>query len=935
MKRPCICRVDDALLAQCASEPIHIPGAIQPHGALVAIDPSTRLIKVASENTDAILGKPATSLIAKPLSKLFGTELDPFKAIHELRQTIGSELPTRLPISLDGVPSHLDLEFHIASTGELILEFERTSDDRTSESNDNVRSIEMLYLREISNKSTRSEPIENIFHSVTRFISQITDYDRVMLYKMDAEGHGEVVAETKRDGLEPFLGLHFPAADIPAQARKLYLSNRVRLLVDVAYQSVPLHPRQEAASGPPLDLSLSHLRSFSPVHLEYLENMGVAATLIISIVTKAGLWGLIACHHCSPKHVNVDVRRRCKTLAHTLSLSIEANESSEEVKAHHDSQIWHHVLESSIGSGVHWESQFLDIMRDTLPKFGATGFVLASGAEFATCGVVPSQSKISLILQKMSGDSTEDLQLTTSLARLEIGSPDAVAGYCGCMCLRVSHDLGIFLMWFRPETASQVSWAGDPRKVTQIVDGNERLSPRISFEKWVEEVRGESLAWTLGQTFSARRVGVFVSKRKVEDANRLKSQFLTNMSHEIRTPMTAILGYLDELDDLIAEGRDRAEAPGIMKTIRNSGTHLLDLINDILDLSKIESGIIDIERVEIDLLKLLADIAKIMQGNADTKGLQFGFEIIGSSPQRIVSDPLRVRQILLNLLGNAITFTNSGKITLTASMPSSTDDLLELRVSDTGCGISDSQLARLYKPFTQAESSTSRHFGGTGLGLDISRRFARMLGGDVVTENSAIGVGSVFCLTLAVGKTSAMKVTMDDLHIYTHRPPTVTLPTTQLIFEQPRVLVAEDGIDNRRLLQVLLRKVGIDVETVENGQLAVDRYFETLAEQPFDLILMDMQMPVLDGYQATRQLRERGVVIPILAITAHAMSGEREKCERAGCTGYLTKPIDRNALFETMASAIKVAKEAKQAFTHLPINANENAVTSFPFAGLS
>lgn len=391
------------------------------------------------------------------------------------------------------------------------------------------------------------------------------------------------------------------------------------------------------------------------------------------------------------------------------------------------------------------------------------------------------------------------------------------------------------------------------------------------------------------------------AKRVAEDATRAKSEFLANMSHEIRTPMSAVLGFTDILIDPTTTQSDFHDAAQI---IRRNSTHLLQIINDILDVSKIEAGRMEIERIPCSPVEIVREVMDSLSVRAAAKQLVFEHSFDGPMPDRITTDPTRLRQILLNLLGNALKFTEVGFVRLKVSLDQSTPDMPNLifEVTDSGVGMDNSQLERLFQPFTQADSSTTRRFGGTGLGLTISRRLARMLGGDISVSSRA-GKGSIFRATVATGPLSnsvLQEVTADDSVFRAAAPPSAASTSTNVL-TGCRVLYAEDGPDNQRLISHLLKKAGASVTVVENGRLAVDQALMAEASgEPFSLILMDMQMPVIDGYEATRQLRREGYARPIVALTAHAMSTDRDRCLESGCDAYATKPIDRERLIETV-----------------------------------
>jgi signal transduction histidine kinase/DNA-binding NarL/FixJ family response regulator len=382
-------------------------------------------------------------------------------------------------------------------------------------------------------------------------------------------------------------------------------------------------------------------------------------------------------------------------------------------------------------------------------------------------------------------------------------------------------------------------------------------------------------------------------------ANRAKSNFLANMSHEIRTPMTAIMGYAELLLDPEYAESERQDA---LQVIRRSARHLLELINDVLDISKIEADRMNVEHIPTDIPQIVADVASFMRPSAIAKGLDFKVTIGDSVPRVIYSDPIRVKQVLVNLVGNALKFTQRGEIRIHLSSVLQNDAcIVVFEVTDSGIGITDEQILRVFEPFTQADESTTRRFGGTGLGLTISKRLVELLGGEL-TVKSLPGVGSVFRFTIDGGSTDSVEMTQASSESLLVASPDKS--DKKRIVLRGRILLAEDGPDNQRLIAGHLRKAGAEVVVAANGRIAVDM----VNSQDFDLILMDMQMPELDGYAATRELRRAGCTLPVVALTAHAMTEDREKCLKVGCTDYLTKPIEKYALLSAVAAFLPQAE---------------------------
>lgn len=385
------------------------------------------------------------------------------------------------------------------------------------------------------------------------------------------------------------------------------------------------------------------------------------------------------------------------------------------------------------------------------------------------------------------------------------------------------------------------------------------------------------------------------SKIRAESANISKTQFLANISHEIRTPMGAILGYADRL---LIGSLSSAERQDIVQVIRRNGRNLMNIIDDLLDISRVEAGQLAIEKQDLDPVDILSEVYSLLVNKAEEKGLQFCFSFEGPVPVRIHTDPIRLRQVLINVVGNAIKFTEQGSVDVKVRLAEKTElaqPRIEFEVSDTGCGIRQENTHKLFKPFAQVDSSTTRRFGGTGLGLNLSRRLAKALGGDLILTRTEYGQGSTFTVYVDPGDINGV-ARVGDLCI---RPtsPTGTQEQFETMFpasglEGAKILIVDDGEENRELFSYYLTRAGADVLTASDGQEG----FETALKHNLDLVLLDIQMPKLDGYQTVARLREENYRAPIVALTAHAMKEEKERCRVAGFDDHLAKPIDAKNL---------------------------------------
>jgi len=407
---------------------------------------------------------------------------------------------------------------------------------------------------------------------------------------------------------------------------------------------------------------------------------------------------------------------------------------------------------------------------------------------------------------------------------------------------------------------------------------------------------GEQQLKAANQQLRAGEQQLKAANQQLNTANQTKSQFLANMSHEIRTPMNAIIGFAD----VLAEEKLTDKQKSYVEIVRENGEALLRLIDDILDISKIEAGKLNVETINCSLEKLLANIESVMRPAAAKKDLEFEVLQCEKLPGQILTDPTRLRQCLINLVNNAIKFTEAGHVYVNVSLQEDDNKpYIRFDVEDTGVGIPAERQEVIFESFTQADGTTCRKFGGTGLGLTITKQLADLLGGKL-TLTSQIGKGSVFSLIIPANVDVDSELPLDKYEVVNHlNQSTDNCAGTQFT---GRILVAEDAKDNQRLIKLLLEKLGFEVTIAEDGEQAVAK---ALAEQ-FDLIFMDIQMPKLDGFEATKQLRKEAVTVPIVALTAFALKGDEQKCIAAGCDDYMSKPINHDKLSRVLSKYLAV-----------------------------
>ena len=414
------------------------------------------------------------------------------------------------------------------------------------------------------------------------------------------------------------------------------------------------------------------------------------------------------------------------------------------------------------------------------------------------------------------------------------------------------------------------------------------------------KIRGVMVSLDDVTQLEKNKIDLKIAKDEADAANKAKGDFLANMSHEIRNPMNAIVGFTD----ILRRGLEDSEATRTtyLDTIHASGTHLVELINDILDFSKIEAGKLELEIRECSPYQLMTEVVNVLRMKAEQQSLNLSINLRGSIPETIQADSTRLRQILMNLVGNAIKFTAEGGVRIVASMEEKEGQpFMRFEVTDTGIGMTQEQMSRLFQEFMQADSSVTRRFGGTGLGLAISKRLTEAMGGQIAVRSEP-GLGSTFYFSIATGDLSGIQ--MLNAEQAAEKFQTASRSHQQglrVYFKPARVLITDDTPANRQLAGLVLRKAGLTVDEAENGAIAVEK----ASLGSYDLLLMDMQMPVMDGFTATKTLRDQGLRTPILAFTANVMEQDRLRCVAAGCSGFLTKPINIDLLLNTIGEYLE------------------------------
>ncbi|MEY2858122.1 MAG: hypothetical protein RLZZ74_2434 [Cyanobacteriota bacterium] len=747
-------------LTNCDREPIHIPGSIQPHGMLLVLQPDSLTIIQVSSNTQELINRQPQDLLGKPLSSLFNA-----KQIAAIRQCLAEDFENVNPLDLGIKCQNKSLRFDgIVHQREnvVVLEMER----KTSKSKSDFVYF-YQQVKGVVTKIQQAPTLAEMCQTVAKEVRKITGFDRIMIYQFDAEGSGIVIAEDTDQEI-PYLNLRYPASDIPKQARQLYTRNWLRLIPDRNYQSVKLIPSENPVTGQPLDLSLSGLRSVSPIHLEYLQNMGVGASMSISLIQNRQLWGLIACHHSSPKYLPYGVRNVCEFIGQVMSLELATKEKAEDLGY----KMTLKSLQTSFIESLSQSKSLLDglvKLKPSLPSLvSATGAVVCFGDRCIAIGQTPPEAALPDLLNWLKPLLQQDLFHTQCLSKVypEAESFKAIAS--GLLALEISKVHRNYILWFRPEVLQTVNWGGNPNKPVEVqTDQTLRLSPRKSFKLWREEVTGCSLPWKPCEIEAVAElrslmVGVVLRQSdklasmniELRRSNEELDAFAYIASHDLKEPLRGIHNYANFLME-----DHGAELPqeGVRKlqTLVRLTQHMEDLLNSLLQFSRLGRAELLIESV--DLQDLVQQVIATLTITRPQHSIEFR---LPRSLPTIKGDRIQVNELFTNLISNAIKYNDQpqkwveiGWIkTEGGKKNSSTAPLFTFYVRDNGIGIAEEYLNKIFQIFRRLHGR-DEFDGGTGAGLTIARKIVERHGGRMWVE-SIPGRGSSFYFTLVGEETS-------------------------------------------------------------------------------------------------------------------------------------------------------------------------------------
>lgn len=740
---------EQANLVRQNTEGIHQNNQIQPHGILLVVtEPDLKIIQV-SENATRLFGLSIDKILGKTLEDL----LDPFQ-MDRIRLGLASDNldfvnPTKVWARKKGDEYVVfDAVFQRNSDGCLILELEPAI------AQENIPFLSFYHLARASiNQLLETANLKKFCEIIVQEVRNVTDFDRVMLYKFEADGHGKVIAEARTEDIESYLGLHFPESDIPPAARRLFAANWIRLIPDAEAEPADLISAPEVNTNQPLDLTYSILRSASPCHLEYLHNMGVRSSLTISLIKEGKLWGLIACHHRTPKYVSYELRKACEFLGQVIFAEISVREETED----YNYRMKLSYIQTALIDYMSGEDTFIDglVKQETnlLELTSAQGAAILFGQKWTVIGKTPSEDDLNLLVQWLRKNVEGEVFYTESLARDYADADKYKDVASGLLAIPISSKN--YVLWFRPEVIQTVNWGGNPNHAfeTKHNEGNLRLSPRKSFELWKETVRLTSLPWLAVEIKAAlelKKAIINIVLRQAEELAQLAQdlersnselkKFAYVASHDLQEPLNQVANYVQLLEMRYESelGEDAKEFIGYAV----EGVSLMQtLIDDVLAYSRVDTQAIEFELTDVQssLEKALANLRRRIKDNQ---------AVISYEPlPTVMADSTQLMQLFQNLIGNAIKFRSQATPNIHIGAERLEDEWL-FSVEDNGIGIDPQFFERIFVIFQRLH--TRDEYPGTGMGLAICKKIVECHRGQIWVE-SELGQGATFYFTIPVG----------------------------------------------------------------------------------------------------------------------------------------------------------------------------------------
>jgi light-regulated signal transduction histidine kinase (bacteriophytochrome) len=732
-------------LSACDREPIRTPGSIQPHGFLLTLSAGMEVLQ-ASANLGDWTGRAATEAIGRPLAQVIG-EGAALRLAPELETKLGQR-----PYYVGTVTTNNNRRFDVLGhrwDEVTILEFEPTERAATADFR-HLYSLVGDFLKKVNS----AESIESLAQLACHHVRSVTGFGRVLVYQFDRDGHGHVTAEAKQDDYASYLGQHFPASDIPVQARQLYALSPIRLIQDANYTPSPLVPSNNPLTGKANDLSFAVLRSVSPVHLQYMRNMNTLASMSVSLMVKGKLWGIISCHNEGPSPVPFEQRTACEQLAQLLALCIESREDAHELQFRLEVRRIMVAMLAGLTQGSNFVENLASVFPELLRFARATGVAVVVDEHVQTFGDTPEEDHILELVDWLALHDRGDVYHTDKLSAEWPGAEKMIRNASGLLAMPISRIHKHYLLWFRPEFVHTIEWAGNPHdKLVQASAAGLplQLSPRTSFAAWRETIHGASVPWHDGEIelaveFRSALLGIALERaeqmaelaEELTRSNKELEAFSYSVSHDLRAPLRHIVGFADLLIES-AGSENGEQRMRFLKNIKDAARMAGKLVDDLLSFSQM--GRASLRPTTVDMNDLVA--ACIDKLALETRGRNIEWDV--AALPAVHADPAFLHLAVFNLLSNAVKFTGRQDPAIIRISSDDTPEETIFHVADNGAGFNMDYVHKLFGVFQRLHRMED--FQGTGIGLANVRRIVERHNGRVWAE-SVPGEGATFSFAL-------------------------------------------------------------------------------------------------------------------------------------------------------------------------------------------
>jgi light-regulated signal transduction histidine kinase (bacteriophytochrome)/CheY-like chemotaxis protein len=884
--------IDKLDFDRCEDEPIHKPELIQSYGYFLAVNIETGIIEIVSDNISDLFGD-YQMLLGSNFFKLLEEDFD----IDFLKETFqrAKKTETRLPILLnfedDSVLPDRKHDYYAVvynSEGKMIVELEPSDQFREIYS---AQQHMKLYATSIAPRFAQFKSLDDMAQQIVDTIRFITDMDRVVLYKFKDDQSGKVIAESKIDGVESYLNLHYPASDIPPQARRLYIKNWIRLMANVDMEPAKLVPTPEESGREPVDMTHSLLRDLSPIHKQYIRNQGLKASLSMSLVTHGKLWGMISCHSAKPRYIAQNVRLECENLSQLFSWHLYAKEEELFInRKERTDQSIDKLLDMTVG-GKSIVRVFEENEKEVLSVMDADGFFFFTDTEQIQLGDTPHLSVIKELYQNNCQNNSDIFQ-TEDMTEF-ISDRSRLKGLCGILMIPMGLSSKYFTAWFRRESKEEQKWAGNPMEKSPEGSKAERLTPRSSFKVHTHIVENRCTPWDSYDIDVALRFNkIFMSYafekqeqlnsdiKYLQLQNKYVNEFLATLAHELRNPLAPIALGLNLLED----EEDPSNKREYMTTMRRQVDHMTTMINDLMDVSRITQNKVKLNTEPLDIRLILRDAVDSCQAIISQNEHEVKINL-PENPCYVLGDQTRLAQVFVNLINNAAKYTErGGQIEVSAHCG---EGLATIQIKDNGLGIEPAKLEEIFTMFIQMNTLSSQSKSGLGIGLTLVKRLLEMHDGEIRAHSDGLGHGSTFSVSLPLLSSVEEKAGLEN------SADGENLSEPEKAW---KVLIVDDNEPLLIMLKSILKKNGYEVDSALNATDAVKVYD---AFRP-DYTILDLGLPEMDGFELSSKLKE---IDNRTIFFSHSGLNQKENVEmskKMGFKDHLVKPVGQKVLLEAL-----------------------------------